>query len=98
MVDAPTTAAGLDAWLAYIESRHPRSIDLGLERVREVATRMALGRPAAQVVTVAGTNGKGSTVAFVEAIERAKFRIHLGGNLGFVSGHVRQGGVISQMA
>ena len=71
MVDAPTTAAGLDAWLAYIESRHPRSIDLGLERVREVATRMALGRPAAQVVTVAGTNGKGSTVAFVEAIARA---------------------------
>lgn len=71
MVDAPTTAAGLDAWLAYIESRHPRSIELGLERVREVATRMALGRPAAQVVTVAGTNGKGSTVAFVEAIARA---------------------------
>ena len=78
MVDAPTTAAGLDAWLAYIESRHPRSIDLGLERVREVATRMALGRPAAQVVTVAGTNGKGSTCAMLEAIlTQAGFRTGL---------------------
>jgi dihydrofolate synthase/folylpolyglutamate synthase len=61
----------LAEWLAYIERQHPRSIQLGLERVRTVAQRMRLGRPAKQVVTVAGTNGKGSTVAFVEAIARA---------------------------
>lgn len=61
----------LDDWLEYIEAQHPKSIDLGLERVREVAARMGLGRPARRVVTVAGTNGKGSTVAFIEAIALA---------------------------
>lgn len=61
----------LPQWLAYIEQQHPKSIDMGLERVREVAARMALGKPAARVITVGGTNGKGSTVAFVEAIARA---------------------------
>ncbi|MEO8365427.1 MAG: folylpolyglutamate synthase/dihydrofolate synthase family protein [Pseudoxanthomonas sp.] len=61
----------LEDWLAYIEQQHPKSIELGLDRVREVAMRMQIGRPAAQVITVAGTNGKGSTVAFIEAISRA---------------------------
>ncbi|MCR6687315.1 bifunctional tetrahydrofolate synthase/dihydrofolate synthase [Pseudoxanthomonas sp.] len=61
----------LAQWLEHIERQHPSAIELGLERVREVARRMSLERPAAQVVTVAGTNGKGSTVAFVEAIARA---------------------------
>jgi len=58
-------------WLEFIERQHPKSIALGLERVRDVATRMGLGRPARKVITVAGTNGKGSTVAFIEAIARA---------------------------
>lgn len=58
----------LDQWLAWIEGQHPQAVDLGLGRVREVAARMHLGRPARQVITVAGTNGKGSTVAFIEAI------------------------------
>ena len=58
-------------WLAYVEAQHPKSIDMGLERVREVAARMGLGRPARQVITVAGTNGKGSTVAFIDGIARA---------------------------
>ena len=61
----------LAQWLAYIERQHPRSIELGLERVRAVAQRMGLGRPARKVITVAGANGMGSTVAFVEAIARA---------------------------
>src|SRR5690606_5609674 len=61
----------LDDWLAWIEGQHPKSIDMGLGRVQEVAARMGLGRPAPRVVTVAGTNGKGSTVAFLEAIARA---------------------------
>ena len=64
-------ARTLEGWLEYIEQRHPKSIELGLERVREVAARMRLGKPAKQVITVGGTNGKGSTVAFIEAIARA---------------------------
>jgi dihydrofolate synthase / folylpolyglutamate synthase len=61
----------LPEWLAYIERQHPKSIDMGLERVRDVATRMRLRKPAKKVITVGGTNGKGSTVAFIEAIGRA---------------------------
>ncbi len=58
-------------WLAFIEAQHPTAIEMGLDRVRDVAARMGLGRPAPRVITVAGTNGKGSTVAFIEAIARA---------------------------
>ncbi|MGH8085189.1 MAG: bifunctional tetrahydrofolate synthase/dihydrofolate synthase [Lysobacter sp.] len=61
----------LNQWLAHIERQHPKSIDMGLERVREVAARLGLGRPARHVITVGGTNGKGSTVAFIEAIADA---------------------------
>jgi dihydrofolate synthase/folylpolyglutamate synthase len=61
----------LEEWLDYQLRTHPQQIAMGLERVREVAGRMRLGRPGSHVVTVAGTNGKGSTVAFVEAIARA---------------------------
>ncbi|KAF1709394.1 bifunctional tetrahydrofolate synthase/dihydrofolate synthase [Pseudoxanthomonas kalamensis DSM 18571] len=61
----------LQDWLDHIERQHPRAIEMGLERVREVATRLGLGKPAKHVVTIGGTNGKGSTVAFVEAIARA---------------------------
>ena len=58
-------------WLAYIERQHPKSIDMGLDRVRAVASAMKLKRPAKRVITVGGTNGKGSTVAFIESIARA---------------------------
>jgi dihydrofolate synthase/folylpolyglutamate synthase len=58
-------------WLDRLERQHPTAIDLGLERVREVGQRMRLGKPARCVITVGGTNGKGSTVAFIEAIARA---------------------------
>ncbi|MCA0395607.1 MAG: bifunctional tetrahydrofolate synthase/dihydrofolate synthase [Proteobacteria bacterium] len=60
----------LQDWLAYIERQHPKSIEMGLDRVREVAVRMGLAKPARRVATIAGTNGKGSTVAFMEAIAR----------------------------
>lgn len=66
-----STPRSLADWLEYIERQHPQSIELGLARVREVAQRMGLVRPAKQVIAVAGTNGKGSTVAFIEAIARA---------------------------
>ncbi|HEY5972650.1 MAG TPA: folylpolyglutamate synthase/dihydrofolate synthase family protein [Pseudoxanthomonas sp.] len=64
-------ARTLVEWLDYIEQQHPKSIELGLERVREVTARMQLGKPARNVITVGGTNGKGSTVAFIEAIAHA---------------------------
>jgi len=60
-------ARSLAEWLEYIERIHPKSIELGLERVAKV--REALGRSSpAAVFTVAGTNGKGSTCAMLEAI------------------------------
>lgn len=58
-------------WLSHIERIHPKSIDMGLERIRIVSQRLGLKRPAPKVITVGGTNGKGSTVAFIEAIARA---------------------------
>jgi dihydrofolate synthase/folylpolyglutamate synthase len=57
----------LDDWLQYISAQHPATIALGLDRVREVAARMAFARPPV-VVTIGGTNGKGSTCAFLERI------------------------------
>ena len=57
----------LDDWLAHCERLHPKSIDMGLDRVRAVAERMGL-RFDCPVITVAGTNGKGSTCAMLEAI------------------------------
>ena len=68
MTNTPTTLAD---WLDYIERQHPATIDMGLERVRAVATAMGLGAPAGRTIVVGGTNGKGSTVAFIEAIGRA---------------------------
>ena len=63
--------SALAAWLARQEKSHSSSIDLGLARVREVARRLGLLEPAHRVITVGGTNGKGSTVAFIDAILRA---------------------------
>ena len=57
----------LDDWLAYCEQIHPKGIDMGLERVRKVAHRLGLAFKCL-VITVAGTNGKGSTCAMLEAI------------------------------
>lgn len=57
----------LDGWLAHCERLHPRNIDMGLERVRAVAQRLGL-HFSCPVITVAGTNGKGSTCAMLEAV------------------------------
>lgn len=70
-LSAPAAQATLSDWLAWIEGQHVKSIDMNLDRVREVAARMGLGRPARQVIVVGGTNGKGSTVAFIDSIARA---------------------------
>jgi dihydrofolate synthase/folylpolyglutamate synthase len=60
--------ATLQEWLGWQEQLHPRSIDLDLERVRAVAERLALRSLRCPVITVGGTNGKGSCVAFLESI------------------------------
>ena len=57
----------LDDWLAHCERLHPKTIELGLDRVRAVAQRLGLAFDC-PVFTVAGTNGKGSTCAMLEAI------------------------------
>ena len=57
----------LDDWLARIERLHPKTIEMGLDRVREVARRLGL-KLGCTVITVGGTNGKGSTCAMLEAI------------------------------
>jgi dihydrofolate synthase/folylpolyglutamate synthase len=61
----------LDDWLDYQQRVHPRAIALGLDRVREVWVRLGSPTPAPVVITIGGTNGKGSTVAFLEAMLRA---------------------------
>jgi len=57
----------LGDWLKHLESLHPKTIELGLDRVRAVKGRLGLD-PAFPVITVGGTNGKGSTCAMLEAI------------------------------
>ncbi|WP_064605304.1 bifunctional tetrahydrofolate synthase/dihydrofolate synthase [Photobacterium sp. J15] len=65
---APQATAPLSSWLTYLEHLHTSAIDLGLERALAVAKRAQLTKPAPRVITVAGTNGKGSTCAILEAI------------------------------
>src|SRR5690554_8069327 len=66
-MSAPDTHASLPQWLAYLENLHHTEIDLGLDRVRDVAQRLGLRYPFT-VITVGGTNGKGSVCAMLDAI------------------------------
>lgn len=61
----------LNDWLRWQETLHPRTIELGLDRVRTVLRRLRPAAPPFAVVTVGGTNGKGSCVALLDAILRA---------------------------
>lgn len=64
-LDANTS---LTDWLSWLETLHPTEIELGLERTADVYKRLCHRRPACYVITVAGTNGKGSTIAMLETI------------------------------
>lgn len=88
-IESPTGAPpGLDGaladWLAYIERQHPQTIAMGLDRVAAVRDRLGLAFTC-PVITVGGTNGKGSTCAMLEAIaSRAGYRVGL-----YMSPHLR---------
>src|ERR1700758_1307310 len=74
----------LAEWLELQESVDPKSIDMELTRVAAVARALGVDAPACAVVTVAGTNGKGSVVAHLEALLAA-----LGASTGmFTSPHL----------
>ncbi|MFO6297159.1 bifunctional tetrahydrofolate synthase/dihydrofolate synthase [Rahnella selenatireducens] len=64
----PQATSPLATWLYYLENLHSQAIELGLDRVNAVATKLDLLTPAPRVFTVAGTNGKGTTCATLEAI------------------------------
>lgn len=64
----PQATSPLATWLYYLENLHSQAIELGLDRVKAVATKLDLLKPAPRVFTVAGTNGKGTTCATLEAI------------------------------
>ena len=72
MVAENNRESPLAVWLALLEARHGASIRLGLDRVAEVLAALGDDRGGALVITVGGTNGKGSTCAMLEAILRAE--------------------------
>ena len=66
----------LEQWLEWQTVLHDKAIDLGLDRVREVADRLGVDKIAERVIIVAGTNGKGSSVAAYENwLHRAGFSV-----------------------
>lgn len=67
-LSTPQATSSLTMWLDYLNHLHSSAIDLGLERIRAVAEHAGLMKPTATVITVAGTNGKGSSCALLEAI------------------------------
>jgi len=67
----PTPNAPLPAWLSYLETLHPAAIELGLDRIRQVAQRLNVNLGKTVVITVGGTNGKGSTCAMLDAMLQA---------------------------
>jgi dihydrofolate synthase/folylpolyglutamate synthase len=72
-----TQDSGLSSWLSHLEGLHPKSIELGLERVLEVKDRLGLS-PGFPIITVGGTNGKGSACAMLESIlAAAGYRVGL---------------------
>ena len=66
----------LDEWLNWQENLHTQEIDLGLERIQKVYQKLFPDGVPFQVITVAGTNGKGSTIAFIDSIyQQSDFKV-----------------------
>ncbi|MBD8213798.1 bifunctional tetrahydrofolate synthase/dihydrofolate synthase [Erwinia persicina] len=68
MDNLPQATSPLATWLYYLEHLHAQAIELGLDRIRHVATSLDLLKPAPVVFTVAGTNGKGTTCRTLETV------------------------------
>ncbi|MFP3014628.1 MAG: bifunctional tetrahydrofolate synthase/dihydrofolate synthase [Arsenophonus sp.] len=64
----PDATSSLDIWLTYLTNQHNKIIDMSIDRVASVAKKLNLLNPAKKVVTVAGTNGKGTTCHVLELI------------------------------
>ena len=65
----------LSQWLGYLKQCHPRNIELGLGRITQVAAKLPIDISSSKVITVAGTNGKGSTVSMLSTIlEKSGYR------------------------
>ena len=66
----------LNEWLNWQESLHTQEIDLGLERIQKIYQKLFPDGVPFQVITVAGTNGKGSTIAFIDSIyQQSDFKV-----------------------
>lgn len=68
IITAPKATSPLSVWLSYLEHLHSSAIDMGLERVGKVGKILDVLRPAPKVITVSGTNGKGTTCHMLESI------------------------------
>ena len=66
MIKGHSFKSNLTEWLSYLESIHSVEIDLGLARINTVAKKLNIDFTHSTVITVAGTNGKGTTCAFLE--------------------------------
>lgn len=78
----------LDDWLNYQENLHSHEIDLGLERIQAVYQKLFPNGVSFKVITVAGTNGKGSTIAFIDSIyQQSNYKVAK-----FTSPHILQYG------
>ncbi|QCU89751.1 bifunctional tetrahydrofolate synthase/dihydrofolate synthase [Thiomicrorhabdus sediminis] len=67
-MNTPTSQSSLETWVDWLLNLHNQEIDLGLERIAKVAEKLSVQKPTPFVITVAGTNGKGSSVAMLSSI------------------------------
>ncbi|QUI70337.1 bifunctional tetrahydrofolate synthase/dihydrofolate synthase [Pseudoalteromonas sp. M8] len=67
-VKQPSQSSSLDDWLCYLEAIHPATIEMGLERVAQVAEQAGLLEPFSKIILIGGTNGKGTTARCLESL------------------------------
>lgn len=67
-VKQPSQSSCLDDWLCYLEAIHPATIDMGLERITQVAEQVGLLESFSKIILIGGTNGKGTTARCLEAL------------------------------